>query len=748
MLSSVTRFFRHVFRGICGSILIMGVSAVCAQSLSKMALLLPDGLALTDVHVTAWTDAAQERGYKLEILRNAAFQLAGPGINAQYSGIIVPDQMQVSMSDALVTSIQNYVTQGGNLMLVYDAGALTDAGFYATPKSRFSTLVGVDYVLYDALRDQTIGLGQVISAVSLMRAIQVPPGKSMLYTPPAGTVAGLNTSLGQPQALRVADAGPATSVAAPAARPMAEFLPASPSNPGGLKGYDHSLNFKPPLSAPSTTPGAPRRNGQRLNPEGEHLKHPNAIERERVPNVTPADLGASSRSSLRLSGPDAPLNPEMKTVVAGNPGNADNAGNAIHSISGYYYGPLTYPSFVTQGPAQGVVLFSSPQHGLVASSRAVGSGSVLFVNLPLTYLKLSDDAMPLHGFLHLFARGQLKQPRLTDVPNGTGGLVLNWHLDSNGALGPMQTLKDMGVWNNKPFSIHMTAGPDTVAFGDKLGFDLPNNASAQKFLRDFDAQGHQVASHGGWIHDYYGLNANETNQAEFQKYLVLNADAIRAVIRHPSTEYSAPQGNNPLWALTWLEQTGVGSYYSLSHSGTAATRTYRQGQLHSPSLWAMPVTPLGVAAVFEEFNELGIPPATLDQWYSQLIDFAVSGQTNRLIYAHPPGAVAYPTVVNKLMAYAKQKQTEGMFRWYTMTQLANFMNARARTTWDSAVSATGKMRVTAIHPTSLNTLAWAYPKAFYARPVPVSGNMTIVERESDWLVRTTGTSAVFEAALL
>ena len=168
----------------------------------------------------------------------------------------------------------------------------------------------------------------------------------------------------------------------------------------------------------------------------------------------------------------------------------------------------------------------------------------------------------------------------------------------------------------------------------------------------------------------------------------------------------------------------------------------------APSLWAMPVTPRGVAAVFEEFDELGIPPGTLDQWYSQLIDFAVSGQTNRLIYAHPPGAVVYPSVVNNLMAYARQKQADGVFRWYTMTQLASFMTSRAQTNWSCAVSATGKMRVTASHPISLNALAWAYPKAFYSRPVPLSGTMTIVERDSDWLVQTTGSSAVFEAALI
>ena len=740
MQVTVTKFRQFLYYWLGGFILLFAANAALAQGLSKMALLLPDGLAVTDAQVTAWTDAAQERGYKLDIIRNAAFQLAGPGIKSQYSGIIVPDQMQVSMSDALVTSIQNYVIQGGNIMLVYDAGALTDTGFYAIPKSRFSTLVGVDYVLYDSLRERTVGLGPTIGGVSLLRAMQVPPGKSMLYTPPAGTALADYAPSSMARAIRVANSNKGAQAGS-----TAEYLPVSPSNPGGLAGHDHSLNFKRPNTVPSTTPGAPHESDKSLKREGQKLHHPNAVERERVPNVTPANLGASSRSSLRTSGLGAFGRTGPKTLAALAPA---PAGDSIHSISGYVYGALTYPSFVTQGPAQGTVLFSSPQHGLVASSRSVGSGSVLFVNLPLTYLKLSEDAMPLHGFLHLFARGELKQPRMTDVPNGIGGLVFNWHLDSNGALAPMQTLKDMGVWNNKPFSIHMTAGPDTIAFGDKVGFDLPNNVTAQQFLRDFDAQGHQVGNHGGWIHDYFGLNMNETNQADFQQYLVLNDTAVKNLIGHRTTEYSAPQGNNPLWALTWLEQNGIGSYYSLSHTGTAVTRSYRQGQLRNPSLWAVPVMPFGVAATFEEFDELGISPGTLDEWYSQLIDFAVSGQTNRMVYAHPPGAVIYPTVINNLMAYARLKRTAGLFRWYTMTQLANFMTTRAQTNWSSTISATGKMRITASHPTSLNTLAWAYPKAFYARPVPVSGTMTVVERDSDWLVRTTGTAAVFEATLL
>ena len=712
MTCTVINLRQSLWRCICGLILTFAAGLIQAQSLSKMALLLPDGLALTEAQVGAWTDAAQEQGYKLGILRNTAFLQAGPGIRSQYSGIIIPDQMQVSMSDALISSIENYVMQGGNIMLVYDAGALTAGGFYAVPKSRFSNLVGVDYVLYDQLRERTIGLGPVIGQVSTLRALQIPPGKSMLY-PPTVSAALASTS---------GTARTASTVLPPDT--TAHFLPAHPLNPGGLARHDHSLYFKRQQDARAFEPGqsrqSPDQQDKKLKRDGKDLKHAGAVQREPVANSTSA---------------------AFSTLAA--------IADPVHSISGYVYGALSYPSFVTQGTAQGTVLFSSPQHGLVASSRALGSGSVLFVNMPLTYLKLSDDGMPLHGFLHWFARGPLKLPRLTDVPNGVGGLVFNWHLDSNAALEPMQTLKNMGVWKHKPFSIDITAGPDTIVPGDKLGFDLPNNTRAQQFLKDFDAQGHEVGSHGGWIHDYYVNNASETNESQFVNYLKLNRNAVEAVIGHPISEYSAPQGNNPLWALRWLEQNGVGSYYSLSHTGTSATRTYRGGKLVSPSLWAFPVMPLGVAATFEEFDELQIPEQDINQWYTQLIDFSVSGGTNRLIYAHPPGAVLYPNVMSNLLQYARQKQQAGQFRWYTMTRLAAFMTKRSAITWDSAVSASGRMRVTASHPSSLDSMAWTYPKTLYSRPVAVSGSMTIIDHGSDWLVRVNGGRAVvFEATPL
>ena len=47
-------------------------------------------------------------------------------------------------------------------------------------------------------------------------------------------------------------------------------------------------------------------------------------------------------------------------------------------------------------------------------------------------------------------------------------------------------------------------------------------------------------------------------------------------------EYSPPVGNNPLWAMDWLEQQGVVAAYLTGHTGMGPTRQYREGQLRNP----------------------------------------------------------------------------------------------------------------------------------------------------------------------
>lgn len=698
MSSTFSRFMRSAFTALLLFATLAHASNSQAAGYDSLVLLLPDGQSAADPRVDAWRDATREEGLKLELMYDSEFVQMGATEALRYRGFILPDQVHQTAGDTLVSALQVYVAQGGKLMLVYDAGALTPGGFYAPVKSRFSALAGVDYVLYDELRDFTVGLGPVSGMERSMWQLQVPPGKSMPF--PAAATPTLTQAL---------------------------YLPSSASDAGGLKDHDHNHHHK--------------------------LKHDKKNKKEKSEKAIegPKDKGGKYK-----------LVPTVPT-------------DEVQAVTGYVYGFLDYPSYVTRGAYNGETILTSPDFGLVAGLNTYGNGKVLFVNLPLSYLKGQTDGMLMHGFLRHFGADLLKMPRLANHPDARGGLVLNWHVDAAEALDPMAQLERQGVWKKGPFSIHFTAGPDTIAFGDGLGLDVPGNPLTRQWIRYFDRKGHQVGSHGGWIHDYFGMNANETNQADFEKYLVLNKAAIEAVLGHPITEYSAPQGNNPKWAVNWLEQNGHVGYYFTGHTGMGPTRTYREGQLTNPGLWAFPVTPFGQYATFEEFEENGVSAAAVTGWLTKLVDFSVQNRTSRQIYFHPPGAARFPTVVTALLqrasAYEATKNKEDDededddddkdehedkdkkdtlsgkgFKWYTMTDLAQFNARRMQVSWQVEDMANGKKRFKASHPSSLAKQAWILSKAAFSKPSIKQGDAQVSGDAENWVVTVrSGTTLKFVA---
>lgn len=665
----MSKFFRSLFRFLFVGSFIFGLSGpiVAAAQTAPVALLVPDDVLPSDPLVTVWMDAAQEEGLLVQVITDSEFLRSG---GAGYEGIVLPDQVHVRASQALIDAIGSYVSRGGKVMVVFDFAALDEAGFYPiSGPSRLSNLVGVNYLLYSELRDQTTGLGPIIGTDSQLRRISVPPGKSTPYT--VTTASTVN------------------------------FLATADSS---LKQYNHGQQFKYAFI---------QRHG------GTATKKP-AIFRN--------FMGAIS--ARKVTG---------TTNIAA-------ATDLTEAISGYVYGYLTYPSYVTKGQYSGQTILSSPYHGLVAGVNSYGNsgGKVLFVNTPLGYLKGATDGMLLHGLLSFFSTDMLNLAHLSKQPNGIGGLTLNWHLDSKAALGPMQTLKTNGIWNNGPFSIDMTAGPDTVTFGDKLGFDLLKNYTAQQFLKNFVKQGHQVGSHGGWIHDYYGLNATEDNKNTltadtvhtFGDLLIMNKNAVEQVTGKPNLEYSSPEGNNPKWALDWSEQQHEVGYYYTGHTGMSPTRSYRDGVLRNLNMWAFPVVPFGQYATFEEFQDFNVAKTDVISWYTSLIDFDIATRSSRLIYMHPPGAAEWIDVLKAVMSYANAKGQA--FKWYTIPALANFMASRNLVTWTEYGTGPGPRQFVASHPASLASMTWLLPKAAYALPLVNSGAAKVTDGGDTWVVSATG----------
>ncbi len=142
----------------------------------ELILLVPDGASFSDPRVTVWLDAASEEGLHVIPMHDSAFLRPLFG-RPKCAGVILPDSIHQQASDLLVGELRDYVANGGNLMLVFDAATKSIQGFYPSARSRLSDLAGVDYALYKNLGNATIRSGDVSSTIPLMKQLGVPPGK-------------------------------------------------------------------------------------------------------------------------------------------------------------------------------------------------------------------------------------------------------------------------------------------------------------------------------------------------------------------------------------------------------------------------------------------------------------------------------------------------------------------------------------------------------------------------------------------
>jgi hypothetical protein len=338
---------------------------------------------------------------------------------------------------------------------------------------------------------------------------------------------------------------------------------------------------------------------------------------------------------------------------------------------------------------------------------------------------MQTDGVFLHGCLHYFAADVLHLPFLSGVPEGRGGMVMNIHLDSKLAQEPLDQLIQLGLFDQGPYSLDVTAGPDCVTIGDGVGFDLPNNPHMQQILHQLSDQGHAIGSHGGWIHDYFGLSLTDTNEAQFGPYLPLNKQAVEAATGKPILEYAAPVGNQPEWVTNWCEQNGILAYYFTGNTGMAPTRSYRNGGLHNKSIWSVPISTYDKYASFEEFEQAGITSDQATSWFLSLTNFTASHRVARMVYFHPPGIIDFPDTLKAWLKRAKQISGQGRFRWYTMVQLAQFLSQREKVSWSSSALPDGTVVFAASHPAGLKNFTWVLPKAYYAQPVITKGAATV-----------------------
>lgn len=138
-------------------------------------LLVPDAVQLNEPGIQEWLDAAEEEGVHLEVIRDSNF--LDPMFHMQAAGLIVPDEVHRTANDALVGALNEYVSNGGKLMLVYDACTWDLNGHFPELGSRLSNLAGVNYALYGEYRKRTMIQSQVWGTAQTMAELDIPPGK-------------------------------------------------------------------------------------------------------------------------------------------------------------------------------------------------------------------------------------------------------------------------------------------------------------------------------------------------------------------------------------------------------------------------------------------------------------------------------------------------------------------------------------------------------------------------------------------
>ena len=418
--------------------------------------------------------------------------------------------------------------------------------------------------------------------------------------------------------------------------------------------------------------------------------------------------------------------------VSGRDGSEDR-----FAFATYLYGAVDYPMFRTMGNFDGEVLLKS-KRGLAAGSRKEGLGQVLFVNLPLGYLASRTDGLLLHSFLHYFAVNVLGLPYLSSVPDGVGGLVFNWHIDARSSLAPLETLIHEGVFDRGRFSVDFTAGPDVDAFGDHKGLDVLHNAQAQKFIHYLLSRGQVIGSHGGWIHNYFGYHVSDQNEKEFEKYLVLNKNALESVSGTRVREYSAPVGNHPTWVTRWLERNGFIAYYFAGDAGLGPTRVFRDNHSDSPDIWGFPILHMGPEASLEEMGFEDVPIKAVRQWLLAITEFTVKRHAARLVYTHPYGAEKFFPTLRAWLDNADDLEKQGRFRWYTMTDLAEFLTNRESVHWNMQRNPAGHLILRADHPNSLAHDTWVFPQNSYRDLRVIEGHATVHSQDGMIFVEASG----------
>lgn len=389
-------------------------------------------------------------------------------------------------------------------------------------------------------------------------------------------------------------------------------------------------------------------------------------------------------------------------------------------LSGYFYGDISYPVARTQNITAefpGIVFAQAlTTEGEVYPTivlKKYGQGNVLYVNMPLGYLKASSDDLPLRAFLRTFLFHIIKIPHLVNTNQGKGKMVINWHVDSNGEWKSIPS-----IIGNKYLdqalrsSIHIAAGDFLDKPGDGFGFDACGGGKT--YVQKYLPYG-VIGAHGGWGLNWFArkLEKNKLWKYEIRRHIKKNKRCLEYITGYVVAEYSAPLGVHPQTVTTKvLENMGFNSYYFTGDGGSAPNRTFSDGKMVSDKVIAFPMSPYGKFASLDEMKKAGITGKDVQKWLRELADYVIEKRTTRIFNSNLDDIFEYPQAVGNFLQYLKLKQASGELQVEPMSEIAKFFLRFIKTQYTFRNQENG-LSVILKNPEGLYGITVAIPRGMY-----------------------------------
>jgi hypothetical protein len=386
--------------------------------------------------------------------------------------------------------------------------------------------------------------------------------------------------------------------------------------------------------------------------------------------------------------------------------------------------PLPLP-FSTAGRLDGQLLLGGDGDQVLAASHAAGRGAVLFVNLPLTAMKLQGEGLLLHSLLRHFAQDIAQLPQLSPLPDARGALVMNWYVDSAAAVPAMLQMAKMGVLELGGHSVHISSDAASA-----------NDDSWREWLRKWSQREDEVGSHDV-----------DPSTARVDAGLKAVRGATGRPVREQSSHAPAPAlalatalavpNADPPGLAAMLAQRGVLAYRTAADVGAAPTRAYVQGQRGPADVWAFPSLGYGGAVSLEQARANDASENEIGAWLDDVMAYCAEQRVLRTISLHPPAAMMFPQAFERWFDHIQALVKSDRLRLTTLSSHAAFANRRLTVQWQVSFDQ-GRLRLQATHAISLAHMSWLLPVQGFEAPQIQEGTARVEKVGPYWRITADG----------